>query len=370
MIVVIIAFSFSIYYVLLLSRISHGWSQYKKVSYSSKGNFISTTILIPFRNEEKNLERNWMSIERHIANTRDSILYINDHSSDKGASIIEKLISNQDNVSLIHLPKGITGKKEALKLGIETAKTQWVITTDADCIYPKNWLETMKAYVVSKRLRMGVGPVVLSHKEKFFAKFQALEYAGLMTMGAANLKLGKANTCSGANLLYHKQSFYDVNGFEGNEEIPSGDDEFLMHKFFLKDPSSVGFVYDNSGLVLAKPEKSIGSFIQQRVRWAGKGNAYQVKEMRRNQIFLALYFILFWISFGMAFYGDPLVQFSCALLFGSKLVFDYLILSKSAYFFKVNTLLTYLPIGVLIQFIYVPIVGILSLFSKGKWKGR
>ena len=121
MILIILAISFSIYYVLLLSRISHGWSQYKKEDYGNNGKSMFVTILIPFRNEEGNLKRNWDSIARHLNSIKDEIIYINDHSNDAGCEILEELIANQKNARIIHLPEGKTGKKEALEFGIETA---------------------------------------------------------------------------------------------------------------------------------------------------------------------------------------------------------------------------------------------------------
>jgi len=40
--------------------------------------------------------------------------------------------------------------------------------------------------------------------------------------------------CNGANLAYEKQAFFDVNGFEGIDDVASGDDMLLMHKLFKK----------------------------------------------------------------------------------------------------------------------------------------
>ena len=370
MIFLVIAIAFSIYYVLFISKISTGWGQYKKVHYKSQNKQIGISILVPFRNEEDNLERNWNSIQGHLKSPLDELIYINDHSNDKSIKMLEEFTANQKNVSILYLKEGETGKKTALEKGIKKAKNSWVLTTDADCIYHKNWLLGMKDFVINNKFRMGIGPVSLSHTDHFFTKFQALEFTGLMTMGAAFLKLGKANTCSGANLIYHKQSFMDVNGFEGNKEIASGDDEFLMHKFYLKDSTSVGFVYDSNCIVKAAATKELRTFFQQRIRWASKGNAYQVKGIRESQIMVALYIVFFWLCTALGFNGNLFIQFAAALLFGTKLVFDYLAIQKSVYFFKNESLLPYLPIGVSLQFIYIPIVGIVSFFKKGNWKGR
>jgi hypothetical protein len=42
--------------------------------------------------------------------------------------------------------------------------------------------------------------------------------------------------CNGANLAYKKTVFTELNGFQGNENIASGDDIFLFEKFYKNIP--------------------------------------------------------------------------------------------------------------------------------------
>ena len=41
--------------------------------------------------------------------------------------------------------------------------------------------------------------------------------------------------CNGANLAYKKSIFRELNGFEGNSHISSGDDIFLMEKAYYEN---------------------------------------------------------------------------------------------------------------------------------------
>jgi hypothetical protein len=42
--------------------------------------------------------------------------------------------------------------------------------------------------------------------------------------------IGKGFMCNGANLAYKKSLFQELNGFQGNDTIASGDDVFLLQK--------------------------------------------------------------------------------------------------------------------------------------------
>ena len=43
-------------------------------------------------------------------------------------------------------------------------------------------------------------------------------------------------------MAYKKAAFLEVEGYRGNEEIPSGDDEFLLQKIAKRYPGRVGFL--------------------------------------------------------------------------------------------------------------------------------
>jgi len=57
-------------------------------------------------------------------------------------------------------------------------------------------------------------------------------------------------------LCYYKQSFIDLKGFEGNNNIASGDDVFLLEKFIKNHPKQVHYLKSIESLVLTKPENS------------------------------------------------------------------------------------------------------------------
>jgi hypothetical protein len=70
------------------------------------------------------------------------------------------------------------------------------------------------------------------------------------------MMIGKPNMCNGANIAYPKAVFEEVNGFDGNEHIASGDDEFLMHKIAEKYPNQIVFAHYQPNIVLPNHRKT------------------------------------------------------------------------------------------------------------------
>jgi len=60
---------------------------------------------------------------------------------------------------------------------------------------------------------MIAGPVCIHNEKNLLEKFQLLEFAGLIGIGAGAMANGKPVMCNGANLAYTKKIFNDVNGF-------------------------------------------------------------------------------------------------------------------------------------------------------------
>ena len=82
-----------------------------------------------------------------------NILFIDDHSSDKGKEQISSWKNNtQKKVQIIELNQSNEyGKKRAIKKGIDHSKDDWIFTLDADSIISKN-LASRKYFQKRKRI--------------------------------------------------------------------------------------------------------------------------------------------------------------------------------------------------------------------------
>ena len=95
----------------------------------------SISIIYPVFNEEKRLKKTFLDIkkfEQLNKYLKKEYIFVNDGSSDQTLSILKKKFKNNKKVKVISYIKNM-GKGYALKRGVQIAKNDWVLTTDADC---------------------------------------------------------------------------------------------------------------------------------------------------------------------------------------------------------------------------------------------
>lgn len=239
----------------------------------------SFSIIVPFRNEADNLISLLESFKNIQYPTEHfEIILVNDASADTSVQIVESFIVAHPTIQikLLHNDlKAISPKKEAIEIAIKTAKFEWIITTDADCIVPHLWLQSLNEFITSSNCDMVVAPVVFTTDHTFLQDFQQLDFLSLMGATQGGFGIGFPFLCNGANLCYSKAVFNEVGGFEGNTTIASGDDIFLMEKFLKRNPSSLKYLKSVDAIVQTQPQKTIKEFINQRIRWASKTTAYE-----------------------------------------------------------------------------------------------
>ena len=85
--------------------------------------------------------------------------------------------------------------------------------------------------------------------------------------------------CNGANLAYQKDVFFEVGGFEGIDQVASGDDMLLMHKIQTRYPNEIMFLKSKDVIVTTRAAESLKEFINQRIRWASKADRYTDKKI-------------------------------------------------------------------------------------------
>ena len=97
----------------------------------------SVSIIYPVFNEEKRLRKTFLDIikfEKSNKFLKKEYIFVNDGSLDQTLSIIKNEFKNNKNIKikLVSYNKNM-GKGYALKRGVQIAKNDWVLTTDADC---------------------------------------------------------------------------------------------------------------------------------------------------------------------------------------------------------------------------------------------
>jgi glycosyltransferase involved in cell wall biosynthesis len=361
---------FVLYIIILLYCLSiialiYGFTKVNSINYLGLKPKTKFSIIVPFRNEEENLLKLLYSLSKlNYPDDFFEVILVDDASDCKLQIADCRLqVSVINNIRVSNSPK-----KDAITTAMQIVKTDWIITTDADCVVNQNWLSALDNYIeLHHEVSMIAGAVSYDCENSFLHQFQQLDLASLQGATIGSFGLGKGFMCNGANFAYTKSLFQELNGFEGNDGIASGDDVFLLQKAIARFPEKVHYLKSENNIVATKPLNDWKSLFYQRVRWASKTGSYQ------SRFGIGLGFIVFGGNVGFIFVV-------CSFLFGSGnfFVLCFLVLAKfSVDFFLINRTNGFLKnktpfylISSLIYPFFSVCVALYSLFGKYEWKGR
>ncbi|HSF46538.1 MAG TPA: glycosyltransferase, partial [Chitinophagaceae bacterium] len=201
---------------------------------------VKVSVIIPARNEEKNIGACLDALQQQAGiNAEPEIIVVDDHSDDQTSSIALSKCVTVISLKDEKLESTVAFKKMALATGIRYATGDIILTTDADCIVPPDWIHTMTGVMSETKALMVTGPVRMVPSHTLVSRFQSLDFAILQGITAASVHSGYHDMSSGANLGYQKKAFYEVNGFRGIDDIATGDDMLLMQKFSRRFPGRI-----------------------------------------------------------------------------------------------------------------------------------
>lgn len=362
--VILFLIVFGLYFLLLLALL-YGWESAMQKNTPQALIDQPITVIVPMRNEAEHVESLIASIQKQSYPTEKlQVLLVNDHSIDETATKLSQNLPK--HFVLIDLPKDVSGKKAAITRAISNATGDIIVTTDADCSHNADWLKSINDQFESASLQLLVGPVSIK-ANRFFAKLQAIEFSSLIGSGAALLQFRIPAMANGANLAFRKIAFEKVNGYEGNQHIASGDDEFLLKKIHQTFPEGVAFNNDEHAVVETEAQPTVAAFVQQRLRWASKWkhNSSWSSKLVAVIVFLFQVGILSLLVAVILYPNRPL-----QLIVLSKFAIDGIFLWRVSSFLKSKFSLLPFLILEFIYPIYVIIIALLSQLVRYRWKGR
>lgn len=361
----IIFFCIVFLYLLAISWLIYGCTKvplYNKKEVAPKTRF---SILVPFRNEAENLPILLESISKlKYPTDLFEVLLIDDASEEKF-----QIPNSKFQITLTNtIRQSNSPKKDAITTGVPLAKNEWIVTTDADCVVPENWLLTMDAFIQNHKIEMIAGAVTYDCKPSFLHHFQHLDLTSLQGATIGSFGINKGFMCNGANFAYTKSLFQKLNGFEGNNKIASGDDVFLLQKAIAQCPEKVHYLKSKETIVLTQPTDSWKALFYQRVRWASKTSSYQSR---------------FGIGLGLVVFGGNLslilvlvlgflgwIPFLyVALLWLTKFMVDAVLL-YTTHRFLTNSRMRYGLASSLLYPFFSTSVALYAAFGSYEWKGR
>ncbi len=362
----IIATLFVVYALLII----YYWQSWQAIpSFSAEGMpKTSISVIIPARNEEENIDALLKSIlTQHYPKELVEIIVVDDNSTDTTAAIVK----NYAQVQLIQLTaKGINSyKKKAIETGIAAATGNLIVCTDADCIVPEKWLQTIASFKEKNQSVFIAAPVNICNNSSLVQVFQAMDFMILQGITGAGVYKQKLTMCNGANLAYEKKAFVAVNGFSGIDNIASGDDMLLMHKIWKKYSESVHYIKSKQAIVTTLALPTWKAFFNQRIRWASKAKTYDDKRIFWVLLLVYTFNFSFLVLAIAGFFNTVYWLYLLALWVGKTLVELPFVISLATFFEK-QILTKYFFFFQPLHILYTIISGLFGQFAKYEWKGR
>ncbi len=332
---------------------------------------IHFSVVIPARNEAANIKACVDSIlAQDYPVEAYEIIVIDDFSEDDTAFIVKAIGHDYPNVHLLSLadyyqPGDMNSfKKKAIEKAVSQAKGDWIVTTDADCIVPPKWLNLYNAYIQKNKVVFVAAPVMFIKEQGILNEFQVLDFLALQGITAAAVGAGKHSMSNGANLAFEKSAFIAVGGYQGVDQIASGDDMFLMHKMKVTLSNRIGYLFHPGAIVLTKAMSNWKDFIMQRIRWSSKARYYD-----DNSIFWVLLLVYVYnLSFLLLLLAGDYSSLMITIAF--KIFFELFFLDPVTRFYNMPGQLRYFALYQPLHIAYTLVAGLFGQIKTYTWKGR
>lgn len=370
-----------IIYTLFIALAAVGFIFYKNAISATSTAINGFSIIIPARNEAENIHACLQSIIRNRPNCPYEILVIDDYSEDQTAIIVEQFFTEYPIGKLIRLSEYLEAenainsyKKKAIEIAISESQYEWIVQTDADCIVPETWLNSIESKATNPHIHFIAAPVDFlplkgGLEKRLLYWFQSIDFLTMQGITVATHYFQIGQMCNGANLAYRKSSFYTIDGFKNIDGIASGDDMLLLHKFTAVFPEGIAFLKTKEAIVKTLAQPSFTSFLNQRIRWSSKADSYKDKRLTYMLAVVYLFNLSVLIIFILGIYNINYLHLALYLLVG-KIIVEYLLVIPASVFYKKENQLLVFPILQPLHILYIISAGFLGKFGKYQWKNR
>ena len=328
----------------------------------------SSTVIVAARNEGRSIEQCLKALVRQrYDREKFDIIVVDDHSQDDTFRIANSiaLSTRAPRITVLSL-KEQSGKPTAISHAVRVARGEIILCTDADCVVPPSWTESM-VRCFTPDIAFVAGPVLERPSGSVLSGLQSLEFLSLITTAAGLIGLGKPIICNGASIAYRKSAFELADGF--GDHSSSCDDETLMQRMILRNAGRVIFNADSDATVLTSTPATIGDFWQQRTRWGAKKGRYEDSSILRRLIVLYSFFAVVFIT-GLLAFVEPAVRLPLLGVLLTKALADYFVLALGSRMFRQRLAFGQFLIAELFHVPYIALAALIGQVSSLRWKDR
>jgi glycosyltransferase involved in cell wall biosynthesis len=228
---------------------------------ASKNSVGGLSVIVPFKDESLRIAPLLASINQSHLPEKVEFIFVDDHSTDKTYSVISSTLATP----FVLLKNSGNGKKAAIQTGVRAATYEHILTLDADVQFSADYFIELLQILGPDMLIL---PVVMGGG-KGLGKFGSFEFSFLQLAGLGLGAWKKPVLCNGANLVFSRSKFLQVDAERTDYDTPSGDDVFLLSKFRERGFCIRVATAKKFSAVTTAPE-GIRELLSQRRRWIGK----------------------------------------------------------------------------------------------------
>ena len=251
----------------------------------------------------------------------------------KNAKFDVKVIAIDTEVSI--------GKKAALTKGIEAARYEHILLTDADCQpNSKLWISHMaQSFSKDISLVLGYGAYEIRKNSflnkliRFETMLTALQYFSYALNGKAYMGVGR-------NLAYKKSIFLSAGGFEKHSHVRSGDDDLFISQ--VANSKNVAICDHQDSFTVSKAHIKFSDWIRQKRRHITTSSHYTAPTKLMLGLFYLSQFSFYALIFLAFITKTQLIYFLPLIIL--RFIVWYVIINRTANRLKEKDLTAFGPL--------------------------
>jgi poly-beta-1,6-N-acetyl-D-glucosamine synthase len=350
------------YYLFLFARFAWG-----RESYYSSDALLPVSVVICARNEAENLSRNLKTIL--IQNYPEfEVIVVNDQSTDGTMEVLADFASRNEHIRIMQVPAyedQSLGKKAAIKIGIDQARYDTIVVTDADC-HPASthWLRhIMGSYLSDSTFVLGYSPFIpesgLLHRlMRYENVMTAMQYFSFARAGMPYMGVGR-------NMSFRRSVFVDWEGYDPSQIIAGGDDDLFVNAQARGNHTTICLHRD--ALVYTAAPSGLGAWLRQKTRHVSSSFYYQ----RKHKFLLFLFALSNFLLYALlpVQFILPSMGLLASGLFGLVWMTKYLVTERVNEKLHQGGLTDWLPILDTLYVLYLLLIFLITLTRpKQAWK--
>jgi cellulose synthase/poly-beta-1,6-N-acetylglucosamine synthase-like glycosyltransferase len=268
----------SVLYVLVIAWLLTGIARSRRTATTSEST-PSVSVIVAARDEEERIRLCVEALQRQAYEGVLQIIVVDDRSHDGTGQIVDRM--RRDSAVELWLLRAddplryACPKKSALSVGIEAARGDLLLFTDADCEPPPDWVRTMVAsFAPGVGLVAGFAfPQAPTHLRQ---RLLAVDNLGVAALAEGSIGMGSALACTGRSMAYRRAVYDEVGGFDAIGHLVSGDDVYFLRHVARRSDCRIVYCAAATAAVASSPAPmEWQALYHQKARHAAKAAHYR-----------------------------------------------------------------------------------------------